>query len=394
MNIIPIFPPLYILHHTNKTYLWQIRIIANTDSTYSIVTEHGLIDGKKVIHTRVIVKGKGKRSILEQCIQEAQRKWLDKKEKELYVESLKQIKPEENNEIYHGTVRPMLAKTFSFDKYTEKTRSFKISFPAYIQRKYDGIRCLASIQKNKVLLESRKGNIFEHFPKIKQELSSILKDFPSGFYFDGELYTDELPFEVISGMIHLTSTTCTPEEVQKMNKIHYYIYDIIDTNHINRTYQERFQLLTTMFIESYTNLFYINMVETIWIPTVEDVQKYHDLFVKEGKEGIILRDPMGIYEVNKRSKYLQKYKEFMEDEFEIVGFHEEMKDEKGAIIWECITKHGNIFSARPKGTFESRVELTKHGNQYIGQKLTVIFQGYTEENIPRFPVAKAIRDIY
>jgi ATP-dependent DNA ligase len=35
---------------------------------------------------------------------------------------------------------------------------------------------------------------------------------------------------------------------------------------------------------------------------------------------IRVRDKNGIYEPNKRSKYLQKYKKFMEEEFKIIGF--------------------------------------------------------------------------
>ena len=47
-----------------------------------------------------------------------------------------------------------------------------------------------------------------------------------------------------------------------------------------------------------------------------------------------------VYEPNKRSKDLQKYKDNMEEEYKIVGFHEGSGDEKGAVIWDCITKEG------------------------------------------------------
>ena len=39
-------------------------------------------------------------------------------------------------------------------------------------------------------------------------------------------------------------------------------------------------------------------------------------------------------------------------------------------------------------------ELYDNGNKYIGSLLTVIFQEYTNDGIPRFPVGKGIRDIY
>jgi DNA ligase-1 len=124
--------------------------------------------------------------------------------------------------------------------------------------------------------------------------------------------------------------------------------------------------------------------------SMEDVKRFHDLYVQEGFEGIMLRDPEGTYEIDKRSKYLQKYKEFMEEEFIIVGFHDGI--DKGLVIWECETSNGMRFSAKPRGTQEYRSELFENATQYIGKKLTVIFQEYSTDGIPRFPVGKDIRD--
>ena len=65
---------------------------------------------------------------------------------------------------------------------------------------------------------------------------------------------------------------------------------------------------------------------------------------------------------------------------------------KGLVIWECITKFGKSFHVRPKGTFEERRKLFQNGSKYIGLLLTVIFQEYSADGIPRFPVGKSIRD--
>jgi DNA ligase-1 len=116
--------------------------------------------------------------------------------------------------------------------------------------------------------------------------------------------------------------------------------------------------------------------------------------LKEGYEGIMVRDLNGPYEINKRSKYLQKFKEFMEEEFKIIGYHDGTGDEKGAVIWDCEISSDKNVSVRPRGTFESRKKLFLEAEKYIGKKLTVIFQGYTEDGSLRFPVGKAIRDIY
>jgi ATP-dependent DNA ligase len=387
---IPTFPILYICNHNNKIYQWKIEIIPNEDY-YTIVTSHGEKDGKMVIHKKDIKEGKVKRSVLEQTVQEAKRKWENKKEKELYVEKLS------NNQAISKSiiVRPMLANTFSFDLYKDpKSRAFKIGFPAYVQRKYDGIRCLAYLKDGEVILESRKGIPFQNFVKLKGELALLFEYMPPNFYFDGELYTEKLDFEVISGLIRLHENKIKESDIELIDKIEYHIYDFYDANQPLLTYEERLKNLTSFLKENTNSSSLCKQVETIIVNKLQDVKTYHDKFVQAGYEGIMIRDMNGIYETNKRSKYLQKFKEFMEEEFVIVGFHEGTGDEKGAIIWDCKTKDNKTFAVRPKGTFESRQKLFLEGNKYIGKNLTVIFQEYSADGIPRFPVGKSIRDIY
>ena len=388
-SIIPTYPILYILNN-DKIYQWKIEI-EPTEDYYTIVTSHGQKDGKMVVHRKDIKEGKVKRTVLEQAIQIAKKNWNNKKDKELYSEKISTT-PSKSKSI---VVRPMLANTFSFDLYKDtKSRAFKIGFPAYIQRKYDGIRCLSYMKDGEVILESRKGIPFQNFLKLKTELGLLLEQMPPNFYFDGELYTDKLDFEVISGLIRLHENKIKQTDVELIDKIEYHIYDFFDANQPDLPYSVRYDNLTK-FLKDHKKITQLcKHVETIKVDKLQDVKTYHDKFVQEGFEGIMIRDMNGIYETNKRSKYLQKFKEFMEEEFKIVGFHEGTGDEKGAVIWDCITKDNKTFAVRPKGTFESRQKLFLDGDKYIGKNITVIFQEYSSDGIPRFPVGKSIRDIY
>jgi hypothetical protein len=121
MISVPEFPKLYI-DNKKKIYEWSIKIVPKDNNVFSIVTMHGQKNGKMVIHEKDIDEGKGKRSVLEQTLQEVKRKWDNKKEKELYVENL-EIDSELSKKV---VVRPMLANTFSFDTYNSKSRAFKI----------------------------------------------------------------------------------------------------------------------------------------------------------------------------------------------------------------------------------------------------------------------------
>ena len=102
----------------------------------------------------------------------------------------------------------------------------------------------------------------------------------------------------------------------------------------------------------------------------------------------------GYYDINKRSKFLLKYKEFKEEEFTIISGKEAEGNDKGTVIFECETTEKLTFFVRPVGTREQRIKYFNNLDKYIGKKLTVQFQEYTDDKIPRFPVGKAIREDY
>jgi ATP-dependent DNA ligase len=319
-----------------------------------------------------------------------------------------------------ATIRPMLAKTFdpkSAKKTAKKSRT-EIIYPAKCQRKLDGIRCMAYLHKNdndngdnSIILMSRNGNEMYNFEHIREELlDNILFTTHPNICLDGELYTQDLPFEIISGMSRLKKIEIecdtggkTAKNVKNAKnaknakyaedfpKIHYHIYDCIDINNLYIPFKERIALLRKIFEPKMSQTSSIHIVVTEDLENIENVKPMHDKYVAEGYEGIMIRNNDSPYELQKRSAHLQKYKEFMEEEFAISGYHEGDGDDIDTIIWDCTTKDGKTFAVRPKGTREYRKELLENADKYIGKQLTVIFQEWTKDNIPRFPVGKAIR---
>ena len=349
------FPRLF-KYNPSKTMQWEIAVHP-CPLGYTMTTSYGEIDGKLITRSKEIVAGKAGRSVLEQANLEAQSKWNDKKNKERYNEVLTKT----------TAIRPMLAATFAKGRFP---------FPCFVQRKYDGIRCIAYMKDGRICLESRKGIEFHNLEHIKSHLKLA-----ADTVLDGELYTDALNFETICGLVRLKAADFVPET---MNLIQYHIYD---TYIPDMKYKDRVNIMQKIKGSSV-----ICIVPTDVATSMADVTAFHNQYVAEGFEGIMLRDPVGIYEPDKRSKYLQKYKEFLEEEFVITGFHD--GTEKGLVIWDCITTTGRAFAVKPRGSHEVRRELYKNAANYIGKMLTVIFQEYTADGTPRFPVGKAIRDIY
>jgi ATP-dependent DNA ligase len=387
------FPILYGTEKNGKVKMWKTSVYfeENGDKAMSII-EFGQIDGKKQIANREYIEGKniGKKNQttpLQQCLNETQKKWTDKKEKDSYREANdnKDSKQEnydnkDSKEERCEKYFPMLAHTYDPD--TNKNKKNNIVFPCYVQPKLDGLRCIMYKDvSGKVRCQSRTGTYFDTMEHITSELKNL---FYNPLILDGELYTDNIPFEELSGLIKKKKISDSDRE--RLKNVKYHVYDIVDSS---KTYEQRHKDITRLIVNNYE---YVVSVPT-YISNKDNFKNFFGEFIETGYEGIMLRNINGMYRCNYRSHDLQKYKEFMESEYEIIGFKEGDGRDKGTVIWVCKSENKE-FSVRPKGTMESRRELFINAKKYIGKKLTVIYQELSELGVPRFPVGKAIRDGY
>jgi len=402
MEHIEELPTIYGLEKNGKTKVWTARIyrdVLNGFATAEI--EYGQLDGKKQTTSREYTEGKnlGKKNEttpLQQCLSETRRKWQDKMEKEGYSLVPPTSKSESNTTDTTDTtdttnaikVFPMLAHTY--EPLSSKNKKNGIVFPCYVQPKLDGLRCICymvpngSSNESKVVAQSRTGAYFETMEHICEELRPILLKNP-GLILDGELYTPDMPFEELAGLIKRKKTTDT-----NIKRIRYHIYDVV--MHA-ASYSERHDRIVGT-IPPADQCFYLEVVHTQLIHDLNAFQQAFSEYVASGYEGIMLRNVAGPYRPNYRSHDLQKYKEFVEAEYPIVGFKEADGRDKGTVVWVCATDECRQFSVRPRGTQEQRRQWFQAGHKYQGKLLTVIYQELSELNVPRFPVGKAIRDGY
>jgi ATP-dependent DNA ligase len=378
------FPALFGESSHGKRKVWRIRV-EERDGMGVIVTEHGYEDGKMVSNERVIEKGKnlGKKNettAVQQAISEAKSAWNKKKDAAYAPDG--EIGAAAGGAGAEGSDSdapaaaatavplPMLAHDYN-------KRGKSIVFPCYAQKKLDGVRCVAT----KSGLFSRNGKAFPHLEHIRDEIKAIKED----VILDGELYSDELTFQEIVGLVKKTKLTA--KDSQNMTKIHLCVYDVIQTDVSNK---DRLAFLTALFAaNSFRTL---RMIQTDVCEKKEDMKAIHDRYVAEGYEGIMLRNMAAVYRVKVRCADLQKYKEFEDAEYKVVGFKEGDGLEKGCVIWICQTAAGQEFAVRPRGTHESRAALMADAGKYVGKELTVRYQELTTDGIPRFPVGISFRD--
>jgi len=412
------FPILYGVEKNGKIKTWSANIYLKginkkSDHAYATI-EHGQQDGKKQMTVRDYTEGKniGKKNEttpLLQCIAETRKKWLDKLYQESYQETMPTpVQPEQHQDQSQDQSQeqdqekstkkyfPMLAHKFEPASKTAKKNT--IIFPCFVQPKLDGLRCVVyrDPTTGEIRRQSRTGTYFDTMSHIAESLAPLFTKYPSAV-LDGELYTTEIPFEELAGLIK--TKKLTPSDTDKLRVIEYHIYDIVDET---LPYRVRHDSIKKMFAQVAASTAssphklppYIRLVETIEAKTQAEFKAEFSRFIEEGYEGIMLRNKTGMYRCNYRSHDLQKYKEFQEDEFRIIGFMQGDGRDKGTVIWICETKEGKEFKVRPRGTIENRSKLFKTGEKYVGKMLTVIYQELTEDGKPRFPVGKDVRENY
>ena len=367
-EIIYTTPTVYKKTSTGKIQQWTAWI-EKTKTGFLLKVQSGQIDGKlKETSGQVIDEGKQKRTAQEQAIFMAKSK-LKKKRDEAYFDTIEEART-------LVKLLPMLAHPIT-------KRGHNITYPAIVQRKYDGVRCLAQINDGKVTLLSRKGKEFPHLKHIGREVINFNKN-PS-IVLDGELYSDTLTFQELVGLVR--RVTLKEGNDTQMLEVSLRVYDCIDLDN-EPDFKDRYVTITDI-----TNgAKYLSLVENITVNSEKEAYAAQVRFVQEGYEGAIVRNLIGAYAIGKRSPNLQKVKTFLDDEFEIVGFTQGTGDETGCVIWICKTKDGKEFRVRPRGTREERKLLFQNGKSYIGKMLTVRYQELTDDGIPRFPVGIAIRD--
>lgn len=371
LQILKEFPTLY---SRNKRSLqrWTIRVARETctqthNTKLWIETHHGVDGGKMVLNRREVSKIlRGYDSLEDQAIQTAESKWRHKKDREFYVEDKANTRP---------VIAPMLAKTFDEGKH--------LHFPLYVQPKIDGVRCLARLENGHVILRSRTNVVFTspYLDPVRKALLGLLKN---DLVLDGEIFSYDIPFEELSGLCRQKSADV--RHAHHTFRITYNVFDIVDET---ASFVHRFDRLSSLF-RKLSDVGHVLIVPTYRVDDIDTALGYHTTFTQEGYEGLILRNKDAPYQMT-RTWDLQKYKTFLEEEFQIVGFKEAEGRDTETVIWECATPDGKTFWVRPRGSLEFRRHMFHQATSMIGKKLTVIFQEYTNDGVPRFPVGKAIR---
>jgi len=428
------WPILYTLTGTQMIRYWKIKVMIEDDIVY-IYREYGKQGGKPIINKKLIIETKSKPTVYEQAIFEAEKDWKEMTEKKGYIPDvellintsaqLTQFTPQNLQShddsqlpikkikislkpVIHSNVQinpeqsPYQPLSFKFlpmlaNKWIERKKYVK--YPCMTQPKLDGVRYTArKLSENTVILKTRSDAECPFFDEIKNAICHLNLD--PNVLLDGEFYSKRLPFRTLNGYCNRkkidgkTGYNTIPK--MDLESIEYNIFDCYFINHPEKTFNERYQYLIELLLSNNNN--YLQLVPVVQIDNESEIQTWHDKFVSDGYEGIIIRNINSPYKLKDRSNNLLKYKNFQDAEFEIVGAKAPTTaKEKGCIIWELrLPESDETFTCRPRDTYTSRkadwIAYQTNPSQFIGHMYTVRFQETYENGIPRFPSGIAIRD--
>lgn len=366
------FPKLFKRTSTGAIQEWQISVAGTT-----IVTVYGQVGGKMQTTRDFLKRGKnvGRKNATDahqQAESEAESKWL-KQKKAGYTESSKDAASGKTDKIIEGGVIPMLAKVFG-------DYSDDIKYPVMVQPKLDGHRFIAVIAEDfSVTIWSRTRKRITSVPHIESEISRVAEKLKlGGLILDGEGYNHSLKndFEKLTSLARKQSDS---------KELQYHVYDVIAPG---KDFESRFAMISNLVILGGPS---IKLVDTVIAENEAEVMAHYDQFKKEGYEGAMIRQLGRGYDM-KRSDQLLKLKDFIEEEFEIIG----VKEGRGKLtchgIFECKTKAGVEFDVKLAGPTARLGEIWRNRQEYIDQYLTVKYQGLTKDGSPRFPVGLRVRE--
>ena len=238
--------------------------------------------------------------------------------------------------------------------------------------------CRALIKGDSIT--SRNGKPFMSCPHLENTIDWMI--------FDGELYNHTLKDDFNKIVSLVKKQKPTPEDLKESaNLVEYWVYDYPSED----PFSKRLALLKVGLY--FSDLPY-KLVPTYEVRNWEDIKKYHAQFIEEGYEGTIIRNDSTPYE-NKRSKSLLKYKDFKDEEFEIIGWEEGEGGRAGTIgnFWVRIDKNlpydiskkENCCKSNVKGDFPFLKDVWENKEKYLGTEATIKFFGFTPDGKLRFP---------
>jgi len=277
-------------------------------------------------------------------------------------------------------IKAMLAHKYNEDK---------ADYPAFIQPKLDGVRCLFTAKG----AFSRANNQFMNVDHITKDLKPVFNRYPT-LILDGELYNHGLKddFEKIISLVKKKKPT-DDDKAEAAELVQYHIYDVASFPHATYTWRMN-------FVNSLKNSAMFRTSSCLCISDTkvaldfDDAQKLHAKNIKLGYEGSIYRSMEGKYK-GTRSWDLMKFKDFHDAEAIIVDFVAGKGKRTGTLGKFIMQDYEGVEFGCPPGkgyNYDALAEMLENAAQYVGQLATFTYFERTKAGSYRHPHYKCLRN--
>lgn len=402
---------IYGLSSAGKIKQWSATsdLQVNSNSGLEIIVTWGYFGDsyKKQNKSIFVTSGKNlnkanETTLEEQCIIKIEQLYTAQYDKG-YSENIESLTAIPDNTIVAKVAikKPQLATKFKDrSKFIKVDSSGVLTDKYYGQPKLNGSRMFVTkISDTELVFSSRSGKLFKTFTHFQQELLNILQ---VGDILDGEIFSYKIPFENIQSLVNSDSLDYTILDLAgnvqyRVTDLEYHVYDVILAN-TNKPFKDRLTDLLNIFnTNSFTT---IKKVETILFNNFNEFKIKFAEYVELDYEGLMLRHENGPYKFGYRTTDLIKYKEMLQDEFEILDIYLAENDPtKVQVLCKNRFSVEEGYSEFDIGSILGNKEVNldkyyKNKNELIGKYLTVNYQALSKYNVPLFPVGVDLRSGY
>ena len=274
-------------------------------------------------------------------------------------------------------IKAMLAHKYNEDK---------ADYPAFIQPKLDGVRCLFTAKG----AFSRANNRFMNIEHIEQALKPFFAKNPTAV-LDGELYNHGLKddFEKIISLVRKKKPT-DQDKAEAKELVQYHIYDVASMT--IGTYTDRY--LFILAEQSLKNKACLQIIDNNLVLDFDDAVVMHKKNLKLGYEGSMYRTPSGKYK-GTRSWDLMKFKDFHDTEATIIGYEIGKGKRQGTLGKFIMQDDEGIEFGCPPGKgydYQALTNMLNNIHDYIGQRATFTYFQRTQAGSYRHPHYKSLRN--
>lgn len=426
---------LYKRNVSGQPLVWWANIDDYTDDTgikqYRLSYHHGIMNGTISNTFSDPIVAKSKKNCYQQALfqlnslYEKQKKKGYKSAEELglsdvdssrsFYDKLNHVLPKYNTDA-NNCVKPMKCQKFAIGKFT---------YPAMIQPKINGVRCIVMLEDytpttmfddhaintdkgiKRVTMKTKEGltyNIF-HLEQVFKEFYTKLPQY-TDIVFDGEVYIRNEKVTSIGGAARnpqnpLHSKLCFVNfdlSIPDMNNKDRDDLRIKIWNDFEAVRSSLYvpPVLLCLNAESHPmfDQFPIIVLNTDETYNDEQSLNYMQRYIDCGFEGAVIRDKSAEYQFGSRPQTMMKLKKFEDAEFKCHDIRYTGNPEQGvgfSVVLLCENDINDLaFESTVVGTVEERKAILD--NPPIGKMVTIKFYERTKNGIPFHSNVIAIRD--